>query len=318
MENNTHITTDLMGFLGIPGGSIIVDLGLNLDLVHMTAAPPWADTPEKVYEEVRKFTDEIEKHDKLEILLSGENLDNIISKNKTAVVLGLQHVPKDACMASLRGFGISIVIPSYKSWKNHAGLTDEGRQFMINCDELGICIDISHTNHETAKDILDFAKAMEIKIPVIASHTGCYSIYPIERNLPDEVLKQIADQGGIVGIYAMSFFLEKNDKSLDPMFRHIVKAMDICGSDNVCIGSDIAYLERDEEEWKDDFKKLQAMLDSDGKMGSSWPDYPKELNCIDKEYVLAKKFFADYRFLSEDIPGKLFGKNFWNFAKRYL
>lgn len=312
--------TDSLGFLGIPGGPIIVDPNLNLDLVHMTAAPPWADTPEKVYEEIVEFRKKIEKQNKLKILFSGDMLDDIVSEGKTAIVLGLQHVPKDTDPKLLKKLGIRIVIPSYEGWKDNIGLTNEGVRFLIDCDEFGICIDISHTNHKTAKNILDFAKDMEIRIPMIASHTGLYERYSIKRNLPDKLLRQIANQGGIIGIYAMSFFLAKNDKSLNPMTIHLHFTIDSCGIDNVCIGSDIPYLHRDEEAWKEDFRKLQAKLDPDGKMSSSWPDYPKELNCVDKVSVLRdmmSNIVMDTD-KGQEITKKVLGLNFYRFVKENL
>lgn len=309
--------TDSSGFLGIPGGPIIVDPKLNLDLVHLTASPPWADTMEKVETEIRKFREEIEKQEKLRILSCGNNLYNT-PEDKTAVVLGLQHMPEDANPKLLRELGIRIIIPSYEGWKNNVGLTDEGRRFIINCDELGICIDVSHTNHENAKDILNFSKMIDVKIPVIASHTGCNSVYEHERNLPDDVLKQIAEQGGIVGIYAICFFLDENDKSLNPMFRHLTKAINVCGSDSVCIGSDIPYLCRDEKEWKKSAKKLQARVKPDKKTSSGWPDYPKELNSVDKAVVIKTGFTRNFLSITPDILGKILGLNFYRFVKENL
>ena len=315
------IISDSLGFLGVPGGPVVIDPELNLNLVHLTAAPPWADTPEKVYEEIEKFKVDISKHERLQVLYSGSELDDIISANKTAVVLGLQHVPEGTDPKLLKKLGIRIVIPSYEGWKNHAGLTNEGRMFITSCELFNICIDISHTSHEMARDILDFSKMAEIKIPVIASHTGRYKLHSIKRNLPDDILKQIAEQGGIVGIYAMSFFLSgKNDKSLSPMTQHLNLAINLCGIDNVCIGSDIPYLCRNEEGWKEDFKKLQAKLDPDGKMGSSWPDYPKELNCVDKASVLENMISNIVMSTPEGqrVTEKVVGKNFYNFVKENL
>jgi microsomal dipeptidase-like Zn-dependent dipeptidase len=318
VENGKKIVTDSLGFLGIPGGSIVVDPNLNLDLVHLTAAPPWADTMKKVVIEIRKFRDEIKKQDKLRILSCGNDLCDT-PDGVTDVVLGLQHLPKDVDVKLLRELGIRIVIPSYVGWKTDSGLTNGGRELIMECNDNGICIDTSHTGHKTAKEILDFAKMAEIKIPVIASHTGCNSVYKNGRNLPNNVLKQIAEQGGIVGIYAMSFFLDKNSKSIDPIGHHLLYALHLCGTDSVCFGGDIPYLNRDEEEWQESFKKLQKMLDPDGKMGSSWPEYPKDLNCVDRTSVLKDILsVVTTGVKGPEIIEKVIGKNFYRFVKENL
>lgn len=114
------------------------------------------------------------------------------------------------------------------------GLTPFGHQVVARLNELGVVVDVAHANPRTALD----ANAASMR-PIIISHTGCRAIYPSQRNMPDEVLRAVADKGGVVGIYLMPFL------GKDPVapsralaLRHIEHAIQICGEDHVGIGSD--------------------------------------------------------------------------------
>jgi membrane dipeptidase len=71
-------------------------------------------------------------------------------------------------------------------------------------NRLGIIIDISHTTDSTVFQALKHSKA-----PIIASHSSCRHFTPgFERNLPDTLIKAIADKNGVVMINFGSMFLD--------------------------------------------------------------------------------------------------------------
>lgn len=85
------------------------------------------------------------------------------------------------------------------------GLNDFGRQVVKRMNELGMMIDISHVGEQTVKDVLEITTR-----PVIASHSSAYHICPHPRNLKDEQLKAIANNGGVVFVNFYSGFLDSN------------------------------------------------------------------------------------------------------------
>jgi len=77
----------------------------------------------------------------------------------------------------------------------HGGLTGFGEQVIEEMNRLGMIVDVSHVHDETFWDVLRVSKA-----PVVASHSACRDLSPHHRSLSDEMLKALAEKGGLVGI----------------------------------------------------------------------------------------------------------------------
>lgn len=75
------------------------------------------------------------------------------------------------------------------------GLTDFGRDAVVRMGELGMLVDVSHLSDGGFWDVARLAKA-----PFIASHSNCRALAPHQRNLTDEMIRAVADSGGVVGI----------------------------------------------------------------------------------------------------------------------
>jgi membrane dipeptidase len=86
----------------------------------------------------------------------------------------------------------------------HNGLTDFGRQVVLEMNRLGMLVDVSHVSDKTLADVLEASKA-----PVFASHSSCRALADMPRNLTDEQIKAIAAKGGVVMINFSSTFVDQ-------------------------------------------------------------------------------------------------------------
>ena len=118
----------------------------------------------------------------------------------------------------------------------HGGLSPFGKEVVKEMNRMGIAIDVSHASVETLKDVLKVSSK-----PVIATHSGVWSIKNHNRNLRDDEIKAIADKGGLIQIATGRFFLSdkpKEEVTVKDIADHIDHAVKIAGIEHVGIGTD--------------------------------------------------------------------------------
>jgi membrane dipeptidase len=86
----------------------------------------------------------------------------------------------------------------------HNGLSDFGREVVREMNRIGMLIDISHVSDKTMSDVLDISTA-----PVIASHSSARALAARPRNIPDDLLRRIAKNGGVVMINFYPVFIDQ-------------------------------------------------------------------------------------------------------------
>lgn len=87
-------------------------------------------------------------------------------------------------------------------WK-HNGLTDFGKEVVREMNRLGMLVDISHVSDKVMHDVLDISTA-----PLIASHSGARGVNDHTRNVPDDVLKRLPQNGGVIMVVFYPSFLD--------------------------------------------------------------------------------------------------------------
>ncbi|MFZ1807276.1 MAG: dipeptidase [Cyclobacteriaceae bacterium] len=110
---------------------------------------------------------------------------------------------------------------SYDPTGTHGGLSEYGREVIAEMNKVGIMVDISHVDDDTFYQVMELSKA-----PAIASHSSCRFFTPgFERNMNDEMIKELGAKGGVIQINYGSSFLDSavvqannaNDEKLKAM-----------------------------------------------------------------------------------------------------
>ena len=157
-----------------------------------------------------------ENRNMVELALNAADIDRIRAKGKMAAVLDIEgSYDLDGDLGILRdlhGMGLRSAQLSAHNWnQNYAdsccstpksdGLTAHGREVIREMNRLGMVINISHSGDDTISQVIDLSDH-----PVVATHHGLRSVNNIPRNMPDDLLKKLADKGGVFGFQIGSEF----------------------------------------------------------------------------------------------------------------
>ena len=154
--------------------------------------------------------------DVFELALSADDVEKIAKAGKIASLIGMEGgVAIEEDLAQLRAFAklgaryMTLTHNANLSWADsatdapeHDGLTPFGERVVKEMNRLGMLVDISHVSPATMADAIQVSKA-----PVIASHSNSFAVAPHARNVPDEILKEIKPNGGVVMINFASGFV---------------------------------------------------------------------------------------------------------------
>jgi len=114
------------------------------------------------------------------------------------------------------------------------GLTPLGRELVARMNARGVSIDMSHLDEKSTLGVLEATRK-----PVAITHAGCKAVWDNPRNKSDAVLKALAGQGGVIGVFELSYINGgATQPTLDVYMRHMAHALKTCGEDHVGIGSD--------------------------------------------------------------------------------
>ena len=145
--------------------------------------------------------------------------------------------------------------------QHHNGLTDFGKQVVMEMNRLGMMVDISHVADKTFWDAIATTKA-----PVIASHSSARALVDAPRNMTDDMLRAVAKNGGVVQVNFFSGFDDQNFRNAaEAQAKDQAAAIQKYMDDLKAQGKPVNYLEVDrmEREWmaKIPRPRLSALID---------------------------------------------------------
>ena len=144
--------------------------------------------------------------DDLELALTADDVDRVFASGRIASLLGAEGGQSIACsmgaLRSLYALGVRYMTLTHNDntpWADSAtdepgvgGLSGFGREVVHEMNRLGMLVDLSHVAASTMNDALDVSEA-----PVIFSHSSCRALTDHPRNVPDYILRLLADNGGV-------------------------------------------------------------------------------------------------------------------------
>ncbi len=174
---------------------------------------------------------------------------------------------------------------SYDKTRTWNGLSPYGRKVVAEMNKVGIMIDISHVSDST------FYQVMELtKVPVIASHSSCRKYTPgFERNMNDDMIKELGKNGGVIQINFGSTFLDSRIRERNDSLRNVLN--ELLEAKNLKTKAEEAKLVIEQ------FRKDNPKLYSDVKMVANHIDHVVKLAGID--YV---GLGSDYDGVGDTLP----------------
>ena len=117
------------------------------------------------------------------------------------------------------------------------GLTDFGKDAIVRMNELGMGVDVSHLSDGGFWDVANLTKK-----PFFATHSNCRSLNPHPRSMTDEMIRALADKGGVMGVNFCPAFLvqdvENNQATCDMLVAQLRHMVNVGGEDCAAIGTD--------------------------------------------------------------------------------
>ncbi len=186
-------------------------------------------------------------HAEVELAFSADDADRIVASGKKVVFQSMENAyPLGEDVSMLETFyigGLRMVAPAHFSNSQFAdsatdvrpaygGLSPLGEKLVREANRLGMILDGSHASDDAVRDMLALSTT-----PIILSHSGPKAIYDHPRNLPGDLLKAIAEDGGVIQVNALGAYLEKLTAS--PERLGALKALEEkYGSDRAALSED--------------------------------------------------------------------------------
>jgi membrane dipeptidase len=197
--------------------------------------------------------------DHFELALNPSDVNRIFGSGKIASMLGMEggHAIENS-LGALRAFfdlGVRYMTLTHGGtidWLDsatdvamHDGLTPFGAEVVREMNRLGMLVDLSHVSPKGMSDVLDVTEA-----PVIFSHSSARALTDHPRNVPDNILRRMPENGGVVMVTFVPSFVSEEVRTyqgpqadspratLADVADHIFYVREVAGVDHVGIGSD--------------------------------------------------------------------------------
>lgn len=166
----------------------------------------------------------IDRHDALKFATTADDIERTFEQGGIASLLGLEggHTLNNSLAVLRMYYRLGARYLTLTHWQSHdwadastdaarhGGLSEFGKEVVREMNRLGMLIDLSHTSEAVMHDSLDVTEA-----PVIFSHSSARGVTDHPRNVPDDVLERLPDNGGIVMVTFVPGFINETVRQWD-------------------------------------------------------------------------------------------------------
>lgn len=212
----------------------------------------------EMQEEIGISKDQIDVIDNLREVKEYIQKHHLLSDNVTYIfgIEGLDYLENIDDIDILYSLGLRSTNPVWNNQnkfgsgiRTDQGLTELGKKLIQKLIQKKIAIDLSHTNEQTFRDIIDVCRQMKkdsYEPIVFASHSNVKALCDVQRNLTDEQIKAIKELNGTIGVTSIKRFCikdvdvnEPNTNFVQSYINHINYIKDLLGNvDNITVSTD--------------------------------------------------------------------------------
>ncbi len=214
-----------------------------------------------------------------------EDIEAAKAAGKTGIIFGFQNCsPIEDDLALVQVFhelGVRIMQLTYNNQSligagcyeaSDPGISRFGRQVIAEMNRVGMIIDLSHSAERTSLEAIEISER-----PVAITHANPLSFHEGLRNKSDDLLKALAQSGGMLGFSTYPFHIGGADTTLDAYCGMIADTVAMLGVDHVGFGTDMCRkLSAEYLDWMRSGRWSKEVDSGEAKTaGGGWPDWPE-------------------------------------------
>ena len=300
-----------------------INRAAGLDAVHVTVV---------YHEDYDEFLTRVKEWNVLfknnsDLIFLGKGHEDILKaqrENKTAIFFGFQNcspIEDDIKLVEkVHQLGCRFMQLTYNNQsllatgcyeKKDSGITNFGREVIKEMNRVGIVIDMSHSAEQSTLDAIDISEK-----PIAITHANPSFWHEAKRNKSNVVLKKLSESGGMLGLSLYAHHLKGSTNcTLDSFCEMVAKTVEVMGSKNVGIGSDLCLNQPDSVvEWMRNGTWAKAKNFGEGSQDKpGFPDQPDWF--IDaRGFKNIEQGLKKIGFNTEEV-NNILGNNWYNFYK---
>ena len=202
------------------------------------------------FDVTRRF---IRSQPRLELARTADDIERIHRSGRIASLIGVEggHMIEQSAAALRLFYELGGRYLTLTHWDNvewadsatdrpeHGGLTRRGEKIVRELNRLGMFADISHVSADTMRDVLRVTRA-----PVIFSHSNALALAGHPRNVPDDVLRALAANGGVLHVNFIREFVDPAHAAWDAKHQAARKAIEAKTDDEKAVAKAVADFEK--------------------------------------------------------------------------
>ena len=221
LDADRQVTLEKMRAGGLDAGFFVVYAG-QTERTPQNYAIAKAEAMTK-FEAIHRMTEEMYP-DQIELAYAADDVERILGEGKLVAAIGIENgyvIGKDlSLLETYHGLGARYVTLAHgghndiadsstprenlgDAEEEHDGLSAFGEEVVAEMNRLGIMVDVSHISKDAALDAMRVSRA-----PVMASHSSTRALADTPRNMDDETLLALRENGGVVQTVALGSFVK--------------------------------------------------------------------------------------------------------------